>query len=116
VEDKPLLFPPGSQYHYSNSDSAVPSPKVHGYGGDDDVTELFAARWAWASGGVVSTPRDADRFVRAYASAFSAGPYRAGTRSATVTVNDRIVPDSNARVFTELRFIYEYAVCAALAR
>ena len=34
----------------------------------EDVTELFAAGWTWASGGVVSTPADANRFVRGYAS------------------------------------------------
>lgn len=33
-----------------------------------DVSELFAAGWAWASGGIVSTPADATRFVRGYVS------------------------------------------------
>ncbi len=48
----------------------MPSPTMHGYEVDpiEDVTELIAAGWSWASGGVVSTPRDADRFVRGYAS------------------------------------------------
>jgi D-alanyl-D-alanine carboxypeptidase len=32
------------------------------------VSELFAAGWSWASGGVVSTPADVNRFIRAYAS------------------------------------------------
>jgi D-alanyl-D-alanine carboxypeptidase len=32
----------------------------------EDVTHVFAAGWAWASGGLVSTPRDANAFVRAY--------------------------------------------------
>jgi D-alanyl-D-alanine carboxypeptidase len=31
------------------------------------VTEVFATGWAFASGGIVSTPSDANRFVRAYA-------------------------------------------------
>jgi D-alanyl-D-alanine carboxypeptidase len=106
VADQPLLFPPGSQYRYSNSDNIVvglmaeaatgqpyedvlqqrvygplgltrtslprgpemPSPYIHGYNVNpiDDVSEFYAAGWAWASGGVVSTPRDVDRFVRAY--------------------------------------------------
>jgi D-alanyl-D-alanine carboxypeptidase len=48
------------------------APFVHGYGFDPpatytDVSEQFAAAWTWASGGVVSTPRELDRFVRAYA-------------------------------------------------
>lgn len=107
VEGLPLEFPPGSRYHYSNSDNIViglmvqaaagrpyeevlqtrvyqplglqrtslprgvdlPTPRIHGYALNpvEDVTEVFAAGWAWASGGIVSTPRDADRFVRAYA-------------------------------------------------
>ena len=33
-----------------------------------DVSEPYAAGWAWASGGIVSTPQDANRFVRGYAS------------------------------------------------
>lgn len=54
------------------SDSAMPTPTVHGYDLDppkppDDVTNLYAAGWTFASGGVVSTPADANRFVRAYA-------------------------------------------------
>lgn len=118
VENLPLLFPPGTQYHYSNSDNIlvglmveaatgrpyeealqqlvldplgltrtslprgpdVPSPTVHGYdlAPLEDVTELFAAGWTWASGGVVSTPRDANRFARGYASgALISAPVRA---------------------------------------
>jgi D-alanyl-D-alanine carboxypeptidase len=51
----------------------IPSPFVHGYAIDppaapEDVTQAFAAGWAWASGGIVSTPQDANRFVRGYAS------------------------------------------------
>ncbi len=51
--------------------SALPFPSIHGY--DDvatpaptDVTSIVAAGWSWASGGVVSTPADAMKFVRAY--------------------------------------------------
>lgn len=49
----------------------VPAPFMHGYeanpgGAPEDVSELFAAGWTWASGGVISTPADANRFVRAY--------------------------------------------------
>lgn len=48
----------------------LPEPAIHGYDPSDleDLTTLVAAGWSWASGGVVSTPRDADRFIRAYAS------------------------------------------------
>ena len=105
----PLLFKPGSRYHYSNTDNIVvglmveaatghtypdelqakvaqplgltetslPSdsfmiePYVRGYDisnpkQPEDVSELFAAGWTWASGGVVATPRDANAFVRGY--------------------------------------------------
>jgi D-alanyl-D-alanine carboxypeptidase len=111
VQRDPLLFRPGSKYHYSNSDNIIvglmveaatgrpfdaelkarvlgplglhetslpngatmPTPFVHGYDVSDpaapeDVSEIFAAGWTWTSGGVVSTPNDANRFVRAYAS------------------------------------------------
>jgi len=104
------LTPPGSGYHYSNSDNELvalmveattgttyeqqlaqrvlvplglgatslpsgadlPAPYAHGYdttggGAPEDVTNLFAAGWSWASGGVVATPSDADRFIRGYA-------------------------------------------------
>jgi D-alanyl-D-alanine carboxypeptidase len=51
----------------------MPTPFVHGYGIDppappEDESEVLAAGWTWASGGVVSTPQDANRFVRGYAS------------------------------------------------
>jgi D-alanyl-D-alanine carboxypeptidase len=111
VEDQPLLFKPGSQYRYSNSDNivvglmveaatgrpyeqvlqdkvygplglpgtslprdvAMPSPLIRGYEvappkPPEDGTGVFAPGWAWASGGIVSTPSDLNRFVRAYAS------------------------------------------------
>lgn len=53
------------------SGSAMPRPYLHGYdtgmpGAPEDVSTLFAAGWAWAAGGVVSTPADTLRFVRAY--------------------------------------------------
>jgi D-alanyl-D-alanine carboxypeptidase len=50
----------------------VPAPLIHGYSPDppkapEDVTEVIAAGWSWASGGIVSTPDDANAFIRAYA-------------------------------------------------
>jgi D-alanyl-D-alanine carboxypeptidase len=51
----------------------LPTPFTHGYQLDppdapEDVSEVIAAGWSWASGGVVSTPQDANRFVRGYVS------------------------------------------------
>jgi D-alanyl-D-alanine carboxypeptidase len=53
-------------------DTAIPAPLIHGYAlepgqAPQDATDLFAAGWAWASGGIVSTPKDANTFIRAYA-------------------------------------------------
>jgi D-alanyl-D-alanine carboxypeptidase len=102
-----LLFPPGTQYKYSNSDNiavglmvedatgrtyesqlqevvyeplglrrtTLPAganlrePFIHGYNlslPEPDVSEDFAAGWAWASGGMVSTPADLNTFIRGY--------------------------------------------------
>jgi D-alanyl-D-alanine carboxypeptidase len=47
-------------------------PFIHGYDNDpaqdppEDVSELVAAGWSWASGGIVSTPADLNTFIRAY--------------------------------------------------
>ncbi len=51
----------------------LPTPFVHGYAPDppnaaEDVSEILAAGWAWSSGGVVSTPQDANLFAQGYAS------------------------------------------------
>ena len=108
--DPPLLFEPGSEYRYSNSDNiavalmaeaatgktyeallqeqvyeplgltrtSLPAgpeleePYIHGYDNDpaeqppEDYSESIAAGWAWASGGIVSTPADLNTFIRAY--------------------------------------------------
>ncbi len=50
---------------------AVPTPTIFGYEtfGEDSLqnaTEVLAAGWLWAAGGILSTPRDANRFVRGY--------------------------------------------------
>ncbi|GAA4889106.1 serine hydrolase domain-containing protein [Streptomyces coeruleoprunus] len=50
----------------------LPEPYLHGYDvrppePPQDVSELFGASGAWASGGIVSTPADVNRFVRGYA-------------------------------------------------
>jgi D-alanyl-D-alanine carboxypeptidase len=47
-------------------------PYIHGYDNDpsqdppEDVSKPVAAGWAWASGGMVSTPADLNRFIRGY--------------------------------------------------
>jgi D-alanyl-D-alanine carboxypeptidase len=51
----------------------IPEPFIHGYaiengGAPEDVSNLLAAGWAWASGGVVSTPNDLNDFIRGYVS------------------------------------------------
>ena len=51
----------------------LPTPFIHGYALEppsppDDVSEVVAGGWSWASGGVVSTPNDANQFIRGYAS------------------------------------------------
>ncbi|MFE5946435.1 serine hydrolase domain-containing protein [Streptomyces sp. NPDC056480] len=50
----------------------LPRPYLHGYAvappaAPEDVSETFGASGAWASGGIVSTPRELGRFIRAYA-------------------------------------------------
>lgn len=56
----------------------MPRPLLHGYDHDDglvlDVSELLAAGWAWASGGVVATPADMNRFIRGYVGGALFGP------------------------------------------
>jgi D-alanyl-D-alanine carboxypeptidase len=49
----------------------IPAPTFHGYdldppGAPVDLTTFMAAGWSWASGGVVSTPADLNRFIRGY--------------------------------------------------
>ncbi|WP_042373399.1 serine hydrolase domain-containing protein [Streptacidiphilus neutrinimicus] len=49
----------------------LPRPYLHGYAptptGFEDVSTEFGNSGVWASGGVVSTPRDLSTFIRAYA-------------------------------------------------
>ncbi|MBB1258403.1 serine hydrolase domain-containing protein [Streptomyces alkaliterrae] len=49
----------------------LPEPYMHGYavsadGPPEDVSEAVGASGAWASGGIVSTPKDMTAFVRGY--------------------------------------------------
>ena len=62
----------------------MPNPAIRGYdtdgaGGYEDLTEIAAAGWAWASGGLVSTPADLNRFIRGYV---SGALYRGAARQA----------------------------------
>jgi D-alanyl-D-alanine carboxypeptidase len=57
----------------------LPTPFIHGYeqedsGAPEDISEDFASGWAWASGGIISTPRDLNRFIRGYVSGQLFGP------------------------------------------
>jgi D-alanyl-D-alanine carboxypeptidase len=49
---------------------ALPTPFIHGYAYEDgkptDVSTFLNPSGAWASGGIVSTPADLNRFTRAY--------------------------------------------------
>ncbi|WP_327347123.1 serine hydrolase domain-containing protein [Streptomyces europaeiscabiei] len=50
----------------------LPEPYMHGYAVEppappEDVSEVLSASGVWASGGIVSTPRDMTRFIRGYA-------------------------------------------------
>ncbi|MGH8869725.1 MAG: serine hydrolase domain-containing protein [Actinomycetes bacterium] len=52
----------------------LPRPFIHGYAVEpgqplEDLSEVLAAGLTFASGGVVSTPADLDRFIRGYAGA-----------------------------------------------
>jgi D-alanyl-D-alanine carboxypeptidase len=110
VADKPLNFPAGTRYEYSDTDNIVvalmaeaaggapydvlldrlvsgqlglrdtslpetylmPRPFVRGYavppkGAPEDISQRINASAPWASGGVVSTPADLNRFIRGYA-------------------------------------------------
>ncbi len=57
--------------------SELRRPFVHGYdkteGSLQDVTHATGMSWVWAAGGMVSTPQELDRFMRAYVSGRFAG-------------------------------------------
>ncbi len=57
----------------------MPEPVLRGYdlgpsGEPEDLTQLMAAGWAWASGGIVSTPSDMNSFIRGYVGGELFGP------------------------------------------
>jgi D-alanyl-D-alanine carboxypeptidase len=57
----------------------LPRPYLHGYAptptGPEDVSTLFGNSGVWASGGVVSTPRELSAFIRAYAGGRLVAPW-----------------------------------------
>jgi D-alanyl-D-alanine carboxypeptidase len=69
-----VYAPLGLRHTSLPSGPALPAPYLHGYelnpsGTPDDVSTLVSAAYAWASGGVVSTPADLNAFVRGYTGA-----------------------------------------------
>jgi D-alanyl-D-alanine carboxypeptidase len=67
-----VFGPLGLRHTSLPAGAAVPAPFIAGYAVDppkapEDVTGVIAAGWSWASGGVVSTPDDANTFIRGYA-------------------------------------------------
>lgn len=53
-------------------DWRLPAPYLHGYdveppAAPEDISEVLSASGVWASGGIVATPADLNRFVRGYA-------------------------------------------------
>jgi len=66
-----VAVPFGLSHTTLTSDATLSRPFVPGWQRDatgvpEDVSGLFAAGWAWASGAVVSTPQEANEFVRRY--------------------------------------------------
>lgn len=79
VLDREVLEPLGLRDTSLPEGPELPDPYVHGYelqppDAPDDLSELLAAGWAWASGGIVSTPADMNRFVRGYVGGELFGP------------------------------------------
>jgi D-alanyl-D-alanine carboxypeptidase len=66
-----VLGPLGLSHTSLPSGTELPEPLFHGYDVNppmppEDVSNLLAGGWAWASGGIVSTPRDLNSFIRGY--------------------------------------------------
>lgn len=67
-----LVYKPLGLHRTSLPDGfQMPTPFIHGYQLEpgqppEDVSQLFSVSAAWASGGIVSTPADLNRFIRGY--------------------------------------------------
>jgi D-alanyl-D-alanine carboxypeptidase len=89
----------------------MPRPFIHGYdvsasGAIEDDSEIVAAGYTWASGGVVSTPLELNRFVRGYVGGALFG---GATRAAQLTFvdggsSDPPGPGSNAAGLAVFRY------------
>jgi D-alanyl-D-alanine carboxypeptidase len=69
--DRRVLSPLGLYRTSLPQGVRLSSPSLHGYeheadGALTDVSRLMAAGYAWASGGIVGTPSDQNRFIRGY--------------------------------------------------
>jgi D-alanyl-D-alanine carboxypeptidase len=74
-----VFVPLGLEHTSLPRGAQLPAPFVHGYDiapphPPADVTSVVAAGWAWASGGIVSTPEDANAFIRAYVRGATTSP------------------------------------------
>jgi D-alanyl-D-alanine carboxypeptidase len=67
---KQVYAPLGLRKTSLPSGTELKKPFIHGYDlseqPPEDVSEIIAAGWAWASGGIVSTPSDLNTFIRGY--------------------------------------------------
>lgn len=70
--DRQVVRPLGLRNTSLPAGPEMPRPFLHGYdfdpdgGPPTDVSLLVAGGWAWASGGIVSSPADLNRFIRGY--------------------------------------------------
>lgn len=74
-----VFVPLGLRHTSLPRGAALSSPYVHGYDiappqPPADISRASAAGWAWASGGIVSTPHDANAFIRAYVRGATTSP------------------------------------------
>jgi D-alanyl-D-alanine carboxypeptidase len=63
-----VAIPLGLGRTFLHSADSVPEPNMRGYDADgEDVTdEVDFGGWAWASGGIVSSPANLNKFIRGY--------------------------------------------------
>ncbi|HJZ61461.1 MAG TPA: serine hydrolase domain-containing protein [Miltoncostaeaceae bacterium] len=88
----------------------LPRPFMHGYAPDqprapEDVSTLLAGDWPWASGGIVSTPADLNRFFRGYLGGRLFGPaVRAQQRRFVPGGSEPTGPGANAAGLALFRY------------
>ncbi len=90
--------------------SRLPRPYLHGYALEaghpaEDVSEALSASALWAAGGIVSTPADTNRFIRAYlAPRFFSRPTQAAQLQFTAGNSDPPGPGTNAAGLAIFRY------------